>query len=103
MLDTNIFIELENTLFGVEIGIYMYCKVENVFKWVCALFQTELEFGSVGFWVKGKMGVPRNKPLRAREEPTTNLTCLWRQGWVFNLDYIGGVQVFSPLHNPLSP
>ena len=32
MLDTNIFIELENTLFGVEIGIYMYCKVENVFK-----------------------------------------------------------------------
>ena len=32
ILDTNIFNELENTLFGVKIGIYMYCKVENVFK-----------------------------------------------------------------------
>ena len=36
-------------------------------------FQIELEFGSVGFWGEGKTGVPREKPLGARERTNNKL------------------------------
>ena len=36
-------------------------------------FQIELEFGSVGFWGEGKTGVPREKPLGARQRTNNKL------------------------------
>ena len=36
-------------------------------------FKIELEFGSVDFWEKGKTGVPREKPLGARERTNNKL------------------------------
>ena len=36
-------------------------------------FQIELEFGSVGFWGKGKTGVPWEKPLGAKERTSNKL------------------------------
>ena len=44
----------------------------NSFKRVRA-FQVELEFGSVSFWGEGKTGVPREKPLGARERTNFKL------------------------------
>ena len=41
---------------------------------VALKFRIELEFGNVGFWGEGKTGVPEEKPLGARREPTTNST-----------------------------
>ena len=39
-------------------------------------FLVELEFENVGFWGKGKTGVPGEKPLGAKER--TNSTHIWR-------------------------
>ena len=39
----------------------------------------EFEFGSVGFWGEGKTGVPGEKPLGAKREPTTNVSQMWRR------------------------
>ena len=36
-------------------------------------FQIELGFGSVGFWVEGKIGVSGEKPLGARERNNNKL------------------------------
>ena len=36
-------------------------------------FLVELEFGSVGFWGEGKTGVPREKPLGAKERTNNKL------------------------------
>ena len=44
----------------------------NSFKRVRA-FQIELEFGSVGLWGEGKTGVPREKPLGAKERTNNKL------------------------------
>ena len=38
------------------------------------LLQVEFEFGNVGFCGVRKTGVPREKPLEQRREPTTNST-----------------------------
>ena len=45
----------------------------NSFKRVLA-FQSELEFGSVGFWGEGKTGVPGEKPLVAKEKTNGKLS-----------------------------
>ena len=44
----------------------------NSFQCVRA-FQIELEFGSVGFCMEGKTGVPGEKPFGARERTNNNL------------------------------
>ena len=92
-----------------HLGVHM-----NSFKRVRE-FHIELEFGSVGFWGEGKTGVPREKPLGAREqgkapwgrgwqgrEPTTNLTHIWRRRRKLNPGLIGGRRALSPLRHPCS-
>jgi len=46
--------------------------LKNLFKNVPA-FQIKLDFGSVGFWGEGKTGVPREKPLGAKERTNNKL------------------------------
>ena len=53
-------------------------------------FHIELEFGNVGFWGEGKTGVPGEKPLGARREPTTNSSYIWRRVRESNPGYISG-------------
>ena len=66
------------------------------------VFQIELEFESVGFEGEGKSGVPREKPLGARER-TNKLTHIWRRRQDLNPGHFGGRQVLSPLRHPCSP
>ena len=44
----------------------------NSFQYV-HMFQIELEFESVGFWGKGKTGVPGEKPVEAKERTNNKL------------------------------
>ena len=66
-------------------------------------------FGGIGiiwkcwFLSRGETGVPREKPLGARERTNKKLqTNIWCQHWDSNLGHIGGKQVLSPLHHPCS-
>ena len=45
----------------------------------------------------------RRKPFRARREPTTDVTHIWRQRRDSNLGHIGGRPVLSPLRHTCSP
>ena len=48
--------------------------------------------------------VPEEKPRRARREPTTNATLIWRRRRDLSPDHIGESRVLSPLrHRDLSP
>ena len=71
---------------------------KNSFKGVRA-FRTELEFGSVDFWERGKTGV-LEKPLGAKERTNNKLNLhnygRWRQN--LNPGHIGGWRVFSLMH-----
>ena len=46
--------------------------LSNSFKHICA-FEIELDFGSFGFWGKGKSRVLRQKPLRAKGRTNNKL------------------------------
>lgn len=56
-----------------------------------------------GYWGKGKTGVLKGKPLRARTESTTNSTHVRNQVQDLNPAHIRGRWVLSPLHHPRSP
>ena len=75
---------------------------QNLFIRVPA-FRVELEFGNVGFWGEGTIGVPGEKLLGARREPTTNSTHIWRQFLESNPGHTGGRRALSPLRHPSSP
>ena len=69
----------------------------NWFKHVLA-FQSELEFGSVGFWGEGKTGVPREKPLGAKEKTNGKLNP--HMALMPDPARIGRRQALSPLLPP---
>ena len=63
----NIHLEIVICLPTKHLGVSM-----NSFKGV-HVFQIELEFEKIGFWGEGKNGVPREKPLGARERTNNKL------------------------------
>ena len=75
--------------------------LENSLKCVCA-FQIEMEFGSIGFKGEGKTGVPREKPLGARERTNNKLNHIWRRCQDTNKGHIGGRQVLTTAPSLLS-
>ena len=61
----------------------------------------------IGIWQgcfcgEDKTREPREKPLKARREPTTNLTHMWRLVSDSNSGHIGGRRGLSPLNLPCS-
>ena len=53
------------------------------------------------FLSRGETGVPREKPLGARERTNKKLqTNIWCQHWDLNPGHIDGKRVLSPLHHP---
>ena len=66
-------------------------------------FQSDFEFGSVGFRGEGKTRVPGEKPLGARERTDNNSTHIWRRRRDLNPGHIGGRRLRLTTAPPLSP
>ena len=68
--------------------------------------QIESEFGNVGFWAEGKTGVPREKPLEAKErtlqqtQPTYGFDAgIWTQATQVGGERSHHCDTFAPLKN----
>ena len=67
-------------------------------------FRIELGFGSVSFCGEGKTaGIPGEKPLGAKREPTTNSTYMWSWDRESNPGHIGRRRILSPLCHHWAP
>ena len=74
----------------------------NSFKRVRA-FQIEWEFGSVGFYERGKPKYPEKNLSEQGREPTTNSTHIWRRRQEFEPGPHWWEAVLSPLRHPYFP
>ena len=77
--------------------IIIIISVESTEWLLLHCFQVELEFGNVGFCGGRKTGVPGEKPLEQRREPTTNSTHILRRDQESNPGHTGGRRVLSPV------